>query len=399
MCGGHANCALRPNKLLPECLPKTCKQPAWQRKAECRAYCRKHRGVCSSAADCSTADRKFTPACIAETCAKPEERQQTACVEHCRQTPAAPECSATPAECAAGDQACWSRKCADAAERSTPPCVQFCTATPADPSCTAAPTAGLCDQPEHFRNESCLGEFCSRNETTKTTEDCQLYCGRQPANATACTGVTAKNCDEAPAKDEAVCLPHTCRKQTEKANPACVAFCDQNPANSSCVGVQPATQANCDAPAQDADKYTDPCGLYTCRKTAAKTSDGCKTYCNADDKKGHASCAGVDPVADNNCENPVPPATKYDATCAPYTCRKTTEKTNDGCKQWCVDKAAAAECRDVEPPADANCDPDDKKYTDECLPYTCRKTTEKSRPECDNFCRARPGHDTCHFFL
>ncbi|KAI6238742.1 hypothetical protein M3Y99_00655900 [Aphelenchoides fujianensis] len=297
-----------------------------------------------------------------------------------------------------------------------------------------AKTCNLCGTIDcsHSLNEflpECLATTCPKKSKQKT-KDCKAFCQRYTQLCAGGGGNKTVNCNSAANKYDPKCLAQTCANPAELPTAACQQFCQANPnvsfclpptptcdqtahfleerclgefcarnastkfpANSSCANVQPTASPVCD---NSATKYDSTCGVYTCRKTAEKGNAGCQTFC--DQQPAHASCAGVEPTTNPQCEAPLV-ANKYDATCAPYTCRKAAEKTSAGCQQWCNDKAGAPECRDVEPVVDALCDAPAQALTDQCLAYTCRKAASKDRPECDNFCRFRPTDATCVFFL
>ncbi|KAI6197672.1 hypothetical protein M3Y94_01252600 [Aphelenchoides besseyi] len=394
-------CAPRPS----ECVdrhPSNCKK--WAREGLCtstyfskqfiRSNCAKTCSMCSGKTNCNLSTNRFLDECLSRTCM--DSNLQTTnphCVVWCRNNPN--KCQKSqPTNC--NDFAerykseCLSQTCADSSEKNSVQCQKWCLSNPNNQACVQMFTPP-CDQPQHKYSGSCYAHTC-RKQWEKTSEQCRKWCDDDVnAEDGACVGVEPlpSACDGATKYSES-CLSRTCRKASEKKSTECKLFCDLDPRQAACASVEPGPIVACDV---QANEELPRCLPRTCRKPGKRSLQACEQYCenNADDPH----CFLVEPIVNPPCDGPPP---LFTAACAPITCRANTNKNNVGCQNWCSANPDGPECFGVQPPLSAFCDTDVHRFTTNCIDATCRLTTYKNNPNlinCKAFCDKQPEHASC----
>ncbi|KAI6230605.1 hypothetical protein M3Y99_01039900 [Aphelenchoides fujianensis] len=370
------------------CLSTTCAKKSYQKKSQCKAFCKSHEKVCGGGKPGPEPEEK---------CGKPEEKYKPDCIE---------ETCTCDADCAPAsdkryEEKCWPATCIrpeEQGDKQNAACKTWCEKAENKDKCKGddkpKPTAPDCTKPETKFTEECLPTTCP---TAKDEAACKLYCGRAKKDDKACTGVTAITCDAA--KTDAECLPHFCRIAANKDNAACIPYCKTKPEEKGeCVGVSPEVDTpappgkGCETKTNNDRFDTDNCWQYSCKKQALKTEAKCVEHCNVSPEQEDFACAAVAPgAAAAACT-----ADEFaNDACTKHACRVQTNKANDKCKDYCDKNKKDKVCIGVEPKPDAKCDAEDKKYTQECISYTCRKTAEKDKPECENLCLYKADDDAC----
>ncbi|KAI6198366.1 hypothetical protein M3Y99_01880500 [Aphelenchoides fujianensis] len=401
-----------------DCIEQTCtsdEEKGDKQSKECKEWCEKddtNKAKCAAPPppkpdekNCKDEKQKYEKDCIAETCGSKEELEKPSdkCKEFCSADPKPPSCDAdcAPASDKRYEEKCWPATCIrpeEQGDKQNPACKTWCEKDENKDKCKKddpkPPAPALdCSKPETKFTEECLPTTCPN---AKDEAACKLYCGRAKKDDKACTGITAITCDAA--KTDAECLPHFCRIGANKDKPACIPHCKTKPEEKGeCVGVSPESDAdppgkNCEGKLNDDRFEQDNCWQYSCKKQTLKGEQKCIEHCNGSPGQEDFACAAVAPgAADAGCT-----ADEFaNDACTKHACRVRTNKDKDQCKDYCEANKKDKVCIGVEPKANAKCDAEDKKYSQECISYTCRKTAEKDKPECENLCLYKPDDDAC----
>ncbi|KAI6204696.1 hypothetical protein M3Y94_00706200 [Aphelenchoides besseyi] len=414
-------CEVPATELTTPCLHHSCRKAEKKTVKECKDYCDKTLTDPSCVEvepnanpTCDTTAAEFTDPCYSTTCRRATKRDDANCKKHCDADPSKPECAMVQPgdelKCLAGetnehDAACLIKSCRLNTNRQDQSCKDVCD----DATKTASAMCNLVEpnvnaaceaDPDPYKKDNCAAYLCRKSTNKGNVAECVNWCAKpENAKTASCIGVeppaTPSTCNTDSTRYGPTCVVDTCRSPTYRGEQKCKEYCEDKPTDLNCLGVDP-TDNYQDCLNNAARKDLDECMPVTCRYQAQKTTNtACQKWCDqkANDP-AHPECFDVTPGPNPSCDTA---ATEFNAECIQRTCRKKDKKSEQKCKEYCQssDDAKKPECRGVEPVDDAQCNPDDKKYTSSCLEYTCRFEKNKGTKECEDWCKNNAQSAAC----